>query len=243
MGFQVNERVDRAAPERENVHRMFDRIAHRYDLLNHLLSANRDKAWRRRMIPLLPGGDDLDHLDIATGTADQLLTIYDSGRISRGVGIDPAEKMLAVGQEKIAERTLGSFLSLQKGAAESLPFEAASFDLVTISFGIRNVTDVSGALGEMHRILRPGGRALILEFSLPRNRLVRTGYLFYFRHILPRLGSLISGDSYAYRYLNQTVETFPYGSEFCDLMRAAGFTEVRENRLTFGIATIYQGDA
>jgi demethylmenaquinone methyltransferase/2-methoxy-6-polyprenyl-1,4-benzoquinol methylase len=243
MELLVNEPMDQLTPERENVHRMFDRIAHRYDLLNHLLSANRDKAWRQRMIALFPEGDRLEHLDLATGTADQLLTAYDSGRISRGIGLDPSEKMLALGRKKITSRSLEQALTLQSGNAEQLPFADRTFDLLTISFGIRNVTDVPRALSEMQRVLRPGGRALILEFSLPSNRLVRKSYLFYFRHILPRLGGLISGDSYAYRYLNRTVETFPYGHAFCSLMSDAGLRNVRENRLTFGIATIYQGDA
>lgn len=242
MELQVNHKREQQTPERANVHYMFDRIAHRYDLLNHLLSANRDKAWRRKLNGLLPEGNHLKVLDLATGTADQLLSIHDSGRVSEGVGVDPAEKMLAIGRDKIAARQLEKKLSLQPGQAEQLPFEENSFDTVTISFGIRNVTDVPAALGEMHRVLKKNGRALILEFSLPTNGLIRRSYLFYFRHILPRLGGWISGDSEAYRYLNQTVETFPYGEQFCDLMRRAGFVEVKENRLTFGIATIYQGD-
>lgn len=221
---------------------MFDRIAGRYDLLNHLLSGNRDKAWRRKMTALLPQGDNLRILDLATGTADQLLALYNSGRVESGIGLDMAEKMLAVGRGKIAARSLSHKLSLQEGNAEQIPLESDSFDAVSISFGIRNMTDVNGTLLEMRRILKPGGRALILEFSLPPSALMRGLYLFYFRHVLPRLGAIISGDSGAYRYLNETVETFPYGAAFCRLMTEAGFRDVTENRLTFGIATIYQGD-
>jgi len=242
MELQVNNKQDTSGPDRTDVHHMFDRIAHRYDLLNHLLSANRDKAWRDKMISLLPQGDRLEILDLATGTADQLLSVYGSGRVHRGVGIDPAEKMLAIGREKIAARQLSESLTLQTGQAERLSFDSESFDATTISFGIRNVTDVPTALQEMHRVLKPGGRSLILEFSLPSNKIVRAGYLLYFRHILPLIGAIVSGDGEAYRYLNRTVETFPYGEEFCGLMRRAGFREVRENRLTLGIATIYQGD-
>ena len=113
---------------------------------------------------------------------------------------------------------------------------------MTIAFGIRNVPDVRAGLGEMRRVLRPGGRALILEFSIPANRVFRSFYLFYFRNVLPRIGGFISGDAAAYRYLNKTVETFPYGTAFCDLMREAGFTEVAAHPLTFGIATIYTGE-
>ncbi len=229
-------------PSRAEVWRMFDRIAHRYDLLNHLLSFNRDKAWRRKMTTLLPKRCKLVLLDLATGTADQLLAIFNSGQIARGVGLDPAEQMLAIGRQKIEERGLGDKLTLQTGSAEQLPFADRSFDIVTMSFGIRNVTDVSLALKEIHRVLKPEGRALILEFSLPKNGLLRRTFLLYFRHILPRLGELISGDATAYRYLNQTVETFPYGEDFSALMTKAGFVDARRTPLTFGVATIYQGD-
>ncbi len=229
-------------PSRQQVHKMFDRIAHRYDLLNHLLSGNRDVAWRRKMAGMLPTRGNLDVLDLATGTGDQLLTIAESGKLRSGVGIDLAEKMLAVGRDKINKRGQGEILKMQTGDAGAIPFGDSKFDAVSISFGIRNVLDVPTALREMYRVLRPEGRAMILEFSLPRNSVVRKAYLFYFRHILPRLGSLISGDSYAYRYLNQTVETFPYGDAFCTLMAEAGFTNVQATEVTFGIATIYIGD-
>ncbi len=229
-------------PSRQHVWTMFDRIAHRYDLLNHLLSGNRDVAWRRKMATMLPSRSALDTLDLATGTGDQLLTLAETGKLRSGVGIDLAEKMLAIGREKIEQRKLSATLRLQTGDAGAIPFGDSLFDVVCISFGIRNVLDVPTALREMHRVLRPGGRALILEFSLPRNGIVRRSYLFYFRHILPLLGSIISGDSYAYRYLNQTVETFPYGEAFCSMMKDAGFTDVTATELTFGIATIYSGD-
>jgi demethylmenaquinone methyltransferase / 2-methoxy-6-polyprenyl-1,4-benzoquinol methylase len=221
---------------------MFDRISHRYDLLNHLLSMNRDVAWRKRMSRHLPDRPNLRILDLATGTADQLLSLFDSSKVRSGVGIDLAEKMLEVGRRKIKQRGLDSALELQIGDAENIPFDDNSFDAVSISFGIRNVIDVPHALSEMHRILRSGGRALILEFSLPKSRWIRSLYLVYFRKILPRLGGLISGDREAYQYLNDTVETFPYGEDFCRLMRAAGFSDVQAIPLTFGIATLYRGD-
>ncbi len=233
---------NRPAPSRREVWKMFDRIAWRYDLLNHLLSANQDKAWRKRLAALLPDGKGLKALDLASGTGDQLLALYDSGRIKHGVGTDLAEKMLAIGRDKITARGLNDSLELKTGDAQNIPFEDNRFDAVTISFGIRNMTDVSLALREMHRVLKPGGRALILEFSLPTNGFIRWGYLIYFRHILPVLGKMISGDDGAYRYLNETVETFPYGQAFCDLMTDAGFQNVKDNRLTLGIASIYQGD-
>jgi demethylmenaquinone methyltransferase/2-methoxy-6-polyprenyl-1,4-benzoquinol methylase len=229
-------------PSRREVWKMFDRIAHRYDFLNHFLSLNRDVAWRRKMAAALPDGDALEVLDLATGTGDQLISLHQSGRVRSGTGIDLAEKMLEIGRQKIARLGLDGALDLRSGDAEAIPFDDNSFHATSISFGIRNVLDVNKSLAEMYRVLRPGGRALILEFSLPSNRLIRRLYLLYFRHVLPRLGRLVSGDAHAYNYLNQTVETFAHGDEFCELMRTAGFHNVKATPLTFGIASIYQGD-
>lgn len=230
-------------PSRREVWKMFDRIAGRYDLLNRMLSFGQDVVWRNRVARHLPKKENLRLLDLATGTADQLISIFKHNKdAGSAIGIDMAEMMLDVGRTKLKKRELNESITLQTGNAVKIPFSDQSFDATTISFGIRNVSDVSESLREMYRVLCPDGRAIILEFSLPKNALIRSGYLFYFRHILPRLGSLISGDSYAYKYLNQTVETFPYGRAFCELMTDAGFDNVKATPLTFGIATIYQGD-
>lgn len=221
---------------------MFDRIADRYDLLNRLLSFRRDVAWRKKMLTYLPDRRPLDILDIATGTADQLLSFARiDGLMSNGVGIDMSEEMLAVGRRKIADRGLDQSLTLKTGDAMHVPFPDQSFDTVTISFGIRNVLDIEAGIAEMARVLRPGGTALILEFSTPVNRLFRPLYLVYLRHVLPILGGLISGEYKAYKYLNRTIETFPYGEDFCELMRRNGFAQAKPHPLTFGIATIYEG--
>ncbi len=222
---------------------MFDRIAPRYDLLNRLLSFGTDVRWRKKIARLLPSQSPLTLLDLATGTADQAIALVESdARIMRATGLDMSEQMLAIGREKISRRGLAGKLQLRTGDAGAIPEPDRAFDVVTISFGIRNVLDVPASLRDMLRVLKPGGRALILEFSLPPNRAFRPFYLFYLRHILPRLGALISGDGSAYRYLNQTIETFPCGDGFCSLMRAAGFAAVRHHPLSLGIATIYQGD-
>lgn len=222
---------------------MFDRIAPRYDVLNRLLSGRRDVAWRRRLARCLAGRRGVRLLDLATGTGDQILHLLDAGAdLSEAVGMDMAEQMLARGRAKIAARGLADRVHLQTGDATQIPAVDAAFDAVTIAFGIRNVGDVTGALREMRRVLRPGGRALVLEFSLPANALMRAGYTFYLRHLLPILGGLLSGDAAAYRYLNRTIEAFPYGDAFCALMREAGFAEVSATPLTWGVATLYQGD-
>lgn len=222
---------------------MFDRIAPRYDALNRLLSFGIDRGWRRRMVRQLPPGEGLRVLDLATGTADQVLALRrGSPRVASGVGMDLAEQMLERGRVKIAQEGFADSIRLERGDACAIPAGEGAFDVVTISFGIRNVTDVDRAFREMLRVLRPGGRVLVLEFSMPRNRLVRAVHLLYLRHILPRIGGWLSGDRAAYRYLNQTIETFPHGTAFCAMLERAGFTEVRAHPLSLGIATLYQAD-
>ena len=220
---------------------MFDRIAPRYDLCNRLLSFGTDLAWRKKMLRLLPSREKMELLDLATGTADQALSLVcGDSRFVRATGLDMSENMLAVGREKISRLGLTEKIRLRTGDAGAIPEADSSADVVTISFGIRNVVSVPASLREMFRVLKSGGRVLILEFSLPENRAFRPLYLFYLRHILPNLGRAISGDSSAYRYLNETIETFPCGENFCALMRDAGFASVKFHPLSLGIATIYQ---
>jgi demethylmenaquinone methyltransferase/2-methoxy-6-polyprenyl-1,4-benzoquinol methylase len=222
---------------------MFNRIAGRYDLLNHLLSFGQDIRWRKKVVDVLPGGADLHILDLATGTGDQLIYLVSlTDKIKQAVGVDLAVDMISIGKKKIRKSALDALISLEEGDAENIGYNENMFDLTTITFGIRNVTDVSRVLNEMYRVLKTGGRTVILEFSLPENKWLQKIYLFYFRYILPLAGGIISGDKYAYRYLNKTVETFPYGEEFCALIRSAGFQNVKSISLTFGIATLYYGD-
>ncbi len=230
-------------PSRQEAPRMFNRIARRYDLLNRVLSLRQDVHWRKKMAEELPPYDDLAVLDIATGTADVLLTLKKKcPRVRCCMGVDPARNMLQIGREKIRQRGWEKEMMLLPADGVWLPFRAEWFDVVTIAFGIRNVPDVLQALREMHRVLRIGGRAIILEFSLPHPTWFRHLYLFYFRNILPKIGGLISGDNYAYQYLNRTVETFPYGEDFLRLMHQAGFENLHYRELTLGIATIYVGE-
>lgn len=222
---------------------MFDRIAGRYDLLNRLLSLRRDVAWRKRLAKSLPDRPQLDVLDIATGTADVLLCLLStSDRIQSAVGLDMSPQMLRLGLQKITAAGLQDRVLLVRGDALQLPLDDSSFDAVTIAFGIRNLPDMVEALREMYRVLKPAGRLLVLEFSMPDNSLVSRLYPFHLRGVIPRLGAMISGDSYAYQYLNETVQSFPYGDEFCALVRECGFINVRAHSLTFGIATIYESE-
>lgn len=235
--------VPEEKPSKKEVWRMFDRISERYDLLNRLLSFGQDIIWRKHLTANLSDHPQQKILDIATGTADVLLSIVkDSRNVKYCIGIDMALKMLEFGRRKIRERKLSQIVKLLPGDAMLLPFLDYQFHAVSIAFGIRNVLDVELSLAEIYRVLKEGGRLLILEFSIPKNRIFKELYLFYFRYILPKIGSFLSGDRYAYRYLNQTVEAFPYGEAFCDLMKRAGFKNIETKPLSFGIATLYRGD-
>lgn len=229
-------------PERQGVWQMFDRIAGRYDFLNHTLSMGIDVRWRRRLAEMLPPHPGLKVLDLATGTADVPLAFCQhNGDVAQVTGMDLAEQMLGQGRKKISAAGLEQRIALQTGDAMQVPAADNSVDAVTISFGIRNVPDLDQTLREMQRVLKPGGYGLVLEFSTPEIPGFKQGYLLYLRHILPQLGALVSGDAYAYRYLNQTIESFPYGQDFCDRMLAAGFSDVLAEAQSGGIATIYRG--
>ncbi|MEI6805880.1 MAG: bifunctional demethylmenaquinone methyltransferase/2-methoxy-6-polyprenyl-1,4-benzoquinol methylase UbiE [Myxococcaceae bacterium] len=215
------------------VHALFNQIAPRYDLLNRLLSFGQDQFWRRRVLDYLPERSDLKVLDLATGTADlALMMVQNSRQITSVTGVDMAIQMLCIGQDKVEKAGYSACVSLERGDAQHLVFQDNSFDVVTVAFGLRNMPQKDRAISEMLRVLRPSGRLIILEFSLPKNPVIRWFYLLYFRHILPIIGGLISGDSQAYRYLNQSVESF--SSKEIDHMQS--------HSLCFGVATIYVAD-
>lgn len=229
-------------PPKTESPRMFDRISRRYDLLNHLLSFGQDIVWRRAVAKIVASGPHDRVLDLACGTCDLLLAAFQKAPdIELGIGIDPARKMLALGAEKASSKPYSDRVSLAVGDGMALPMVDDGVDCAMISFGIRNIPETSTALRELHRVLAPGGRLIVLEFSLPSNRTIRQLYLCYFRHILPRIGGLISGDSKAYSYLNKTVEGFFEPQEFRKLLQEAGFDEIQIRPLTFGVATIYVG--
>jgi len=220
---------------------MFDAIAARYDFLNHLLSAGIDRYWRARAIRSLrlTGRETL--LDLCTGTGDLAIAAAAPRRAARVVGLDFAAAMLHVGQEKVARAGLARRVRLLRGDAMRIPLAAASVDAVTIAFGIRNVADPAAACRDIHRVLRPGGRLAILEFGLPRAPVVRSLYLWYFRHVLPRIGRLVSRHTAAYDYLPASVGAFPPPETFAGVLRAAGFADVAVSPLTFGIVYLYSG--
>ncbi len=223
-------------------YQIFDQIAGTYDSLNRLLSFGIDIYWRNQLLKLVPRRENLKALDLATGTADLALTLSKAKNIDSITGLDMSEEMLKIGRKKVDNKKLSKKIQLISGDGQSIPGPDKSYDLVTISFGIRNFFDVDSSLKECLRVLDNNGRLIILEFSLPKNFLIKAIYLFYFRYLLPFVGNILSKHKNAYSYLNQTVEEFPYGNEFEDMFKKAGFKNTGHKTLTFGIATLYWGD-
>lgn len=224
----------------EKIAGMFDSIAGRYDLLNTVLSGGLDRYWRWRAIRTLRFTGREALLDVCTGTADVALGAARATRgAARVVGVDFASAMLAHGREKVTAGGLASRVHLVRGDAMHLPAADRSVDGVTVAFGIRNVQQPEVACREMLRVLRPGGRLAILEFGLPVVPAVRPLYLWYFNHVLPRIGRLVSRHSSAYTYLPQSVGSFPWGAAFARLLADAGFTDVKHSPLSLGIVYLY----
>jgi demethylmenaquinone methyltransferase / 2-methoxy-6-polyprenyl-1,4-benzoquinol methylase len=228
------------AKKKDEVRRMFNDISGRYDFLNHFLSFRTDYRWRKKLVGMLSPSEHRRILDVATGTADLAIAIASLGP-EKITGIDIAENMLRVGRIKVAGKGLSGIIGLLAADSEALPFSDDSFDAVTVAFGVRNFGRLQVGLEEMRRVLRPGGIALILEFSQPTSVLFRKLYGFYSRWIIPAAGRIISGNCHAYSYLPESVSAFPSGEDFLAIMKAAGFRNTGRIPLTFGIATIYSG--
>lgn len=220
---------------------MFNTLSPSYDRINHILSLGFDFYWRKRASSCLPPLKPLRILDAATGTCDQLIALMaHHPHIISAVGVDASSKMLKIGEKKIAKKPYTSKVLLKEESIDCLSFSDYSFEAVTLSFGIRNVVDVPSCLKELHRVLTIGGRLVILEFSLPASKLLRQLHLFYLRHVVPKVGAALSKSAFAYRYLNETIETFPYGEAFCKILENANFQEVKATPLSGGIVTIYE---
>lgn len=235
--------TDNLTLSKNSVWKMFDNISSTYDSLNHILSFGLDFYWRKKCASFLPQSKNFKLLDIATGTGDQLFSfIKRAPGITKAYGIDMSSEMLKIAQKKVERKNLSRLVKLKVASALDIPFPNETFDVLSISFGIRNVEDPLKALSEMHRVLKPGGRAIILEFSLPSHPSIQKGHLFYLRKILPRIGGIFSKNKEAYTYLNQTIETFPHGNDFLALMKKARFDSLYCLPLTFGTVTIYVGE-
>lgn len=223
-------------------YKIFDDIAPTYDFLNHFLSFGIDIYWRNKLLKHLPKNESINSLDLACGTGDVGITLIKSPNIKKVTGLDLSKGMIEVGKSKLKKKNLDSKIQLLIGDAVNIPAANNTFDLTTISFGIRNFSDAQKSLIDIHRVLKNNGRLMVMEFSIPKNFIFRQIYFFYFRHILPFIGNLVSKHGDAYTYLNKTVEDFPYGEDFLKLMKNAGFKQCKCIPLTFGIASLYIGD-
>lgn len=221
--------------------KMFNGIAGSYDRINRILSLGMDQGWRQFTARNIPVKKNLRILDLATGTGDQLISLFEQGlSIQRATGLDMAKEMLDLAKLKIASKLYRDKIDFVCADAQKLPFADQTFDVATFSFGIRNVPNPSQSLKEIYRTLKPQGRCLILEFSLPPQP-IRGIYLIYLRHILPRIGAYLSKSQNAYSYLNRTIESFPSGPAFAHLMKQASFNRIELHPMALGAVTLYIG--
>ncbi len=227
--------------EKYSIGGLFDRIAPGYDRLNHLFSLGIDKGWRRKAVRCLATNTG-EVLDVAAGTADFSLALIKQKKARAVVGIDLSEGMLALGRAKVQEAGLTSAITLRQGDVAALPYATARFDAVTCSFGVRNFSQRREGLKEMCRVLRPGGKLVILEFGLPKNKAVHFLYNWYFTRLMPTVGGLLSKDPKAYAYLPASVKSFPYGEPFEQELRDAGFVHVQQQSLSCGICILYTAE-
>lgn len=227
------------ASKKSEVRTMFDNIAPRYDLLNHTLSLNIDRLWRRNVVRIVRRSGARRILDAATGTGDLAIALARCIPEARITAVDLSEGMLEVARRKVAARGLDDRIRLVQGDAEHLQADTASVDAATVAFGVRNFGDLPAGLRELARAIRPGGLVVILEFSRPRNRIFRALYEWYTNRILPSIGGAVSRDRRAYEYLPASVEEFPAPERFLELLREAGFHDCRTRCQSCGIAQIY----
>lgn len=220
---------------------MFNRIAPYYDFLNRLLSAGIDKHWRKKAIQKLQEDNPRHILDVATGTADVALATARHLQPEKIIGVDISTEMLEVGRKKVHKKALDAVIELQEGDSENLPFPDNTFDAVTVAFGVRNFENLEQGLAEMHRVLKPGGKIVVLEFSRPTLFPFKQLFNGYFKYILPQIGRLTSKDPKAYRYLYESVQAFPDGQDFVDFLQKTGYTDNQCKPLTLGICSLYWG--
>ncbi|HEY8733250.1 MAG TPA: bifunctional demethylmenaquinone methyltransferase/2-methoxy-6-polyprenyl-1,4-benzoquinol methylase UbiE [Puia sp.] len=232
---------DSPVPKKQQVAEMFNKIAFRYDFLNRFLSAGIDIGWRKKAISELNTLKPKTILDVATGTADMPVLLMKLLSPEKVIGIDISEGMLALGREKIKKLRLNEKVSLQTGDAENIFFSNASFFAITVAFGVRNFQDLEKGMSEMYRVLKPGGKLVILEFSKPDKGYFLPIYRMYLKAIAPRIGKWVAGNLEAYKYLNESVNAFPEGNAFLEILNKTGFRDAYFRKLTLGICTIYCG--
>jgi demethylmenaquinone methyltransferase/2-methoxy-6-polyprenyl-1,4-benzoquinol methylase len=230
---------DSELPKKQQVEQMFDNISGNYDLLNRILSMGIDVSWRKKVVKSVQKENPSTILDIATGTGDLAIAMA-KATSAKITGFDLSAGMLEVGKKKVAEQKLDKQIEMIQGDAENMPFADNSFDVITVAFGVRNFENLEKGLNEIYRVLKPGGKFIILEFSQPESFPMKQLYDFYSRNILPRIGKKISKDQSAYTYLPDSVKAFPYGEEMKNILKSSKFVQPLDKKLTFGIASIYE---
>jgi len=233
--------MDNSAKDPAKIQSMFSTIAHRYDLLNHLLSLGIDRSWRRYAVSQLPRDDDPVYLDVATGTCDVAIEIIQQVPGSRVVGVDFSEGMLDLGREKVNTGGYGDRIDVQFADAADLPFDDDTFSGSIIAFGIRNVQDFKKGISEMGRVVKSGGKVVILEFTTIQNRFFKPLYRFYITSVLPLIGEIISGKKGAYKYLPASMLSFPVPDELKRVMEETGLKDVKYRKLTLGAVAVHVG--
>lgn len=238
MSEKVKPYKDSDSGKKEQVAQMFDNISGKYDFLNHFLSMGIDIQWRKKVLKIVKKEQPKTILDIATGTGD-LAILLSKTNPEKIVGLDLSNGMLEVGRKKISEKNLDHLITMVQGDSENLPFENSSFDVITVSFGVRNFENLNQGLSEILRVLKPSGTLVVLEFSQPTKFPMKQLYSFYSSYILPLIGKLVSKDNSAYTYLPESVAAFPFGDDFKNILQKIGYNNVSYKALTFGIATVY----
>ncbi len=238
MSEKVKPYKDSDSGKKEQVAQMFDNISGKYDFLNHFLSMGIDIQWRKKVLKIVKKEQPKTILDIATGTGD-LAILLSKTNPEKIVGLDLSNGMLEVGRKKISEKKLDHLITMVQGDSENLPFENSSFDVITVSFGVRNFENLNQGLSEILRVLKSSGTLVVLEFSQPTKFPMKQLYGFYSSYILPLIGKLVSKDNSAYTYLPESVAAFPFGDDFKNILQKIGYNNVSYKALTFGIATVY----
>ncbi|TCD03894.1 bifunctional demethylmenaquinone methyltransferase/2-methoxy-6-polyprenyl-1,4-benzoquinol methylase UbiE [Pedobacter psychroterrae] len=241
MNENITPYQSETATKKDQVATMFNNISGTYDFLNHFMSLGIDIIWRKKAIRELRSLKPRVMLDVATGTGDFAFEAIKILQPEKIIGVDISEGMLDVARKKIHERNLEHIFSVQTGDSEGLHFQDNHFDAITVAFGVRNYENLEKGLADMFRVLKPGGKIVVLEFSKPRQFPIKQAYNFYFKYITPLLGRLFSKDARAYSYLPESVAAFPDGEAFTRLLDKVGFKSTKERRLTFGISAIYTG--
>jgi len=233
---------DSTESKKKQVEKMFDNIAFRYDFLNHFLSAGIDVGWRRKAIKQLRSLAPKAILDVATGTGDMAILACKLLKVEKITGIDISDGMLEIGKKKIKKLGLQNRVELLKGDSETIKFTDNSFDAVTVAFGVRNFQDLELGLNEIKRVLKPGGKLIVLECTKPKLPVIKNFYNLYLNIIAPRIGRMISKNKDAYQYLNESVQKFPEGKDFVEILNKLGYKNASCKTLSLGISSIYCGE-